>query len=57
MELDRQGRAAATVSTVAFAIGAASTLATVGFFVFRGSGEAAPQIAISPLGASVRGAW
>ena len=47
--------AKATVSTVAFASGAASTLATVGFFVFRGSGAAAAQIAISPLGASVRG--
>jgi hypothetical protein len=57
IELDQQGRTAATVSTVAFAIGAASTLATVGFFVFRRSDPAAPQIAISPLGVGVRGAW
>ena len=57
IELDQQGRTAATVSTVAFAIGAAATLATVGLLVFRGSSAPAPQIAISPLGASVRGAW
>jgi len=57
IELDHQGRTAATVSTVAFAIGAAATLATVGLFVFRGRGANAPQIAISPRGASVRGAW
>ncbi|MFS8070761.1 MAG: hypothetical protein ACMG6S_30715 [Byssovorax sp.] len=57
MELDSQGRTAATVSTVAFAVGAASALATVGFFVFRGSSATTPQVAISPLGVGVRGAW
>ena len=57
IELDRQGRAAATASTVAFAIGAAATLVTVGLFVFRGSSAPAPQIAISPLGVDLRGAW
>jgi hypothetical protein len=57
LELDQQGRSAATVSTVAFAVGAAATLATVGLVVFRGSGAAAPQVAISPLGVAVRGAF
>jgi hypothetical protein len=57
IELDQQGRTAATASTVAFAIGAAATLATVGLIVFRGSSAPAPQIAISPLGIGVRGAW
>ncbi len=57
MELDSQGRTAATVSTVAFAFAAASALATVGFFVFRGSSATTPQVAISPLGVGVRGAW
>ncbi|MEP7120233.1 MAG: hypothetical protein ABJE95_04945 [Byssovorax sp.] len=57
LELDHEGRTAATVSTVAFAIGAASALATVGLLVFRGSGGPAPQIALSPLGVDVRGAW
>jgi hypothetical protein len=57
IDLDQQGRTAATVSTVAFVIGAASTLATVGLFVFRGGSSPPPQIAISPLGVAVRGAW
>ena len=56
-KLDQQGRAAATASTVAFAIGAAAPLATVGVLVFRGSGAPALRLAISPLGVDVRGAW
>jgi hypothetical protein len=56
-DLDRQARTAATVSTVAFTVGAAAAVTSVIFFVVHRPAPRSPAIAVSPLGIDLRGRW